>query len=100
MYFELDEAGQLLEIEKIETSSEIVSVDIPLIPDGSLRAKFAAVAGYDSTVRVLSLNPGEALRTVGVQATLALPESVLFLEVNNKTKKNKSEAAAHRRPCS
>ena len=34
-------------------------MDIPPIPDGSLRAKFAAVAGYDSTVRVLSLNPGE-----------------------------------------
>ena len=94
VYFELDEAGQLLEIEKIETSSEVVSVDIPPIPDGSLRAKFAAVAGYDSTVRVLSLNPGEALRTVGVQATPSPPESVLLLEVNNKTTKNKKASSS------
>ena len=83
-----------MEIEKIETSSEIVSVDIPPIPDGSLRAKFAAVAGYDSTVRVLSLNPGEALRTVGVQATPAPPESVLLLEVNNKNLKNKKASSS------
>lgn len=89
VYFELDEAGQLLEIEKVETSSEIVSVDIPPIPEGSLRAKFAAVAGYDSTVRILSLNPGEALRSVGVQATPSPPESVLLTEVNNNLKGNK-----------
>ena len=98
VYFELDEAGQLLEIEKIETSSEVVSVDIPPIPDGSLRAKFAAVAGYDSTVRVLSLNPGEALRSVGVQATPSPPESVLLLEVNNKSAKNNKKAGSSAPP--
>ena len=47
-----------------------------------MRARFAAVGAYDSTVRVLSLANEDCLQTVGVQALAAAPASLLMLHTS------------------
>ena len=79
VYFELDQTGALVEIEKIETSGDVACLTLPSVPDGALRARFAAVGAFDSTVRVLSLASEDCLQTVGVQALAAAPSSLLML---------------------
>ena len=82
VYFELDQTGALMEMEKIETSGDVACLSVPSVPDGQLRARFAAVGAYDSTVRVLSLANEDCLQTVGVQALAAAPASLLMLHTS------------------
>ena len=79
VYFELDQTGALVEMEKIETSGDVACLSVPSVPDGQLRARFAAVGAFDSTVRVLSLASEDCLQTVGVQALAAAPTTLLML---------------------
>jgi hypothetical protein len=43
-YFELDETGQLLEVEKKDMGQDITSIDIAPLPAGSLRSRFLTVS--------------------------------------------------------
>mmetsp|Transcript_4234 Transcript_4234/g.6990 ORF Transcript_4234/g.6990 Transcript_4234/m.6990 type:complete len:1205 (-) Transcript_4234:464-4078(-) len=79
VYFELDQMGQLLETEKKEMDDEVSCLDLAPIPEGLARCRFLAVGSYDSTVRVLGLNPEDALRGLALQAVPSIPESVLML---------------------
>lgn len=67
IYFEMDPIGQLLETEKKDTSSEISCMDVAPIPEGKLRTRFLAVGSIDSTVRIMSLDPGECLHGLALQ---------------------------------
>ena len=81
IYFELDSAGQLIEVEKLETSGDIACLDIGPVPDGALRNRFLAMGSYDGTVRVMSLNPDDCLQTLAVQALKgSAPSSLLVLQ--------------------
>lgn len=79
IYFELNATGQLLEVEKKEMSDEIASLGIAQVPEGRQRAPFVIVGCYDQTVRVLSLEPGEALKTKATQTVPAIPRSVMLV---------------------
>ena len=79
VYFELDQTGQLMEIEKLETSGDVACLHIGPVPEGLLRSKFLAVGSFDSTVRILSLGAEDCLQTMGVQALAAAPSSLLLL---------------------
>lgn len=81
LYFELSAqgGGMLLETEKRDLGSDISCMDVGPVLQGRLRSKFLAVGGYDNTVRVLSLEPGEGLKALALQAVASTPEGVLFL---------------------
>ncbi|GMH39601.1 hypothetical protein BSKO_07499 [Bryopsis sp. KO-2023] len=82
VYFEMDPIGQLLETEKKDTTSEISCMDVAPIPEGKQRTRFVAIGSIDSTVRVMSLDPGECLNALALQAVPAIPESLLFLSTS------------------
>lgn len=86
IYFELDQTGQLMEIEKLETSGDVACLDIGPVPEGQLRNRFLAVGSFDSTVRILSLGPDDCLQTVGVQALAAAPSSLLMLSTESESR--------------
>ncbi|MEW5303982.1 MAG: hypothetical protein WDW36_006625 [Sanguina aurantia] len=79
IYFELDQMGQLLEIEKKEMSEDVSAMDIAPIPEGRQRCRFLAVGSYDQSMRIISLDPGDNLKTLSTQALPSNPESVLML---------------------
>lgn len=81
IYFELSPqgGGMLLETEKRDLGSDISCLDVGPVLEGRLRSKFLAVGGYDNTVRVLSLEPGDGLKALALQAVASTPEGALFL---------------------
>eukprot|EP00197_Chlamydomonas_leiostraca_P002569 CAMPEP_0202858070 /NCGR_PEP_ID=MMETSP1391-20130828/754_1 /ASSEMBLY_ACC=CAM_ASM_000867 /TAXON_ID=1034604 /ORGANISM="Chlamydomonas leiostraca, Strain SAG 11-49" /LENGTH=642 /DNA_ID=CAMNT_0049536943 /DNA_START=87 /DNA_END=2011 /DNA_ORIENTATION=- len=79
IYFELDNMGQLLETEKKEMGDDVACLDIAPVPEGRARCRFLVVGCYDSTVRVLGVDPEDGLRGLALQALPALPETVLLL---------------------
>lgn len=79
IYFELNPSGQLLEVDKKEMSDEVSCLGIAEVPEGRQRASFVVVGCYDNTVRVLSLDPGEALKTKATQSVSAIPTSAMLL---------------------
>eukprot|EP00879_Flechtneria_rotunda_P016767 GHRR01017550.1.p1 GENE.GHRR01017550.1~~GHRR01017550.1.p1 ORF type:complete len:1036 (+),score=359.64 GHRR01017550.1:786-3893(+) len=79
IYFEMDHMGQLLELAKRDMDGDVSCLDIAPVLQGQLRCKFLAVGGYDSTVRMLSLEDGTQLRPVATQAVNSVPESLLML---------------------
>jgi len=79
IYFELDQMGQLLEVEKREMNENVTCMDVAPVPEGRVRCRFLAVGCADSTVRVISLDPEDNLKNVGMQALPSPPESALML---------------------
>lgn len=79
IYFELNPSGQLLEVDKKEMSDEVSCLGIAEVPEGRQRASFVVVGCYDNTVRILSLDPGEALKTKATQTVSAMPTSAMLL---------------------
>ena len=62
LYFELDAAGQLQETEKRDMAGDVACLDIGPLPEGQQRSRFLAVGSFDSSVRVLSLDPADTLK--------------------------------------
>jgi splicing factor 3B subunit 3 len=82
VYFELDAAsGSLIDVEKRDLGSEVACLDIGPVPEGRLRSRFLAVGAYDSTVRILSLDPDDTLQVLALQALNVAPESLLLLDL-------------------
>jgi len=82
VYFELDHGGQLNEFqERKEMGCEITALTLGPIPHGRLRTKFLAVAGTDSTVRMVSLDPEAGLQSLSMQALSAHAESLCLVEM-------------------
>eukprot|EP00850_Spirogloea_muscicola_P004391 SM000019S04935 [mRNA] locus=s19:136527:142578:+ [translate_table: standard] len=79
IYFEMDIQGQLQEIEKKEMAGDVACLDIAPVPEGRQRSRFLAVGSYDSTVRILSLDPDDCMQVLSVQALSSPPESLLLL---------------------
>jgi splicing factor 3B subunit 3 len=76
LYFELDAAGQLLEVDKKFIGKEIACIAIAPIPEGRLRTRFLAVADFDNTVRIFSLDPEDTLQSLSLQAVRFTPQSL------------------------
>lgn len=69
LYFEIDDAsGTLEETGRKDLGNEITAVDIGEITKGRTRCEFLAVAGWDQTVRILSLDPRNVFEQLAVQA--------------------------------
>jgi splicing factor 3B subunit 3 len=80
VYFELSAQGMLVEAERREAGGDVAALDVAPLEEGRARARVLAVAGFDSALRLLSLDPGEGLRPLATQALAANAESVLLLD--------------------
>jgi len=81
VYFELDAAGQLAEIDKRDMGQDVACLDIGPVPEGRARSRFLAVGSYDNTVKLLSLNPDDCLQMLSQQALPTQPESLCLVEM-------------------
>ena len=81
VYFELDAANMLSEVRKLAMPSEVVAVDLPPALPGKQRSEFAAVAGEDNIVRLLSLKPDNALNTLSTMALLDDAQSLCLAHI-------------------
>lgn len=79
IYFELDLSGSLMESEKRDMQDDVTCMDIAPVPEGRQRCKFLVVGSSDNTLRVLSLDPGDSLKVLAMQAVQAAPESLLLV---------------------
>ena len=61
VYFELDAAGMLMEVASKELGIAIACLDLGPVPRGRVGSSFLAIGGFDSTVRVLSLEQNSLL---------------------------------------
>lgn len=64
LYFELDAMGQLAETDKKEMGADVAALDVGPVPPGRQRSRFLAVGSYDSTIRVLSLDPADTMKVL------------------------------------
>ena len=85
IYFELDAIGQLIETEKQDMNAEVAALAVGPVPEGRQRSRFLAVSTFDSTVRVLSLDPADCLHVLALQAVPAVAESLQFLTASAST---------------
>ncbi|CCH46158.1 Pre-mRNA-splicing factor [Wickerhamomyces ciferrii] len=85
VYFEVDDRDRLIEYnERKELTSRIVSLSLGDIPEGRLRSPFLIVGCQDSTIRVLSTDPGSTLELLSLQALSSIPFDILTLSMNNQ----------------
>lgn len=80
-YFELDAAGQLMEMTSSDYGLEIACLDIGEVPEGRVGSPFLAVGFWDNTVRILSLDHSDLLKERATAALQARPESVCLAEM-------------------
>eukprot|EP01104_Vermistella_antarctica_P018274 TRINITY_DN670_c0_g1_i2.p1 TRINITY_DN670_c0_g1~~TRINITY_DN670_c0_g1_i2.p1 ORF type:complete len:1189 (-),score=349.07 TRINITY_DN670_c0_g1_i2:263-3829(-) len=80
VYFELDRAGLLAEISKVEMKHEISCLSIAPVPQGRLRSRFLAVGDWNNTVRILSLDPDDCLQSLSVQSVRAQASSLCVVQ--------------------
>lgn len=80
VYFELSVQGTLVEMERKELGGDISAIDVAPLVEGRQRSRFLAVGLYDGAVRLLSLDPGDGLRSLGTQIMGSIPDSILLLE--------------------
>jgi splicing factor 3B subunit 3 len=87
IYFELNQQGILVEIERKDMGQDIACLAIGSVPEGRIRSRFLAVGLYDKTVRIFSLDPEDCLQVLTRQAIPAEPESLTITEMNNGNEK-------------
>ncbi len=80
VYFEMTPQGNLVETERKELGGDVSSLSLGEIPEGALRNRYLAVGSYDKTVRVLSLDPEDNMKSLNMQALTETPESLLFID--------------------
>lgn len=81
VYFELDAAGMLMEVASKELGLAVACLDLGPVPQGRVGSSFLAVGGYDSTVRILSLDQASLLTQRSMLQLSARAESVCLAEM-------------------
>ncbi len=56
---------------------DVACLDIAPIPDGRQRCRFLAVGCYDSTVRILGVDPEDGLRALATQVSFDKPNGLM-----------------------
>jgi splicing factor 3B subunit 3 len=85
MYFEIDAAGQLVEMGAIDLGKEISSIDIGVVPAGRSRSMFLAVGCWDDTVQLLSLDPSDVLGRGPAFSVESRPTSLCLVEMTKES---------------
>ena len=95
VYFEMDSSGRLVEQTARSTmSSDIRCLAMGMIPEGRYRYPFLAVGCLDSTLRILSLEPGRLLESLTMQILPALPESLNLMVLEQAVSSSSSTTTA------
>ena len=53
------------ETDKKDMAGDVAAIDLAPVPEGRQRSRFLAVGSYDSTIRVLSLDPADTMKARG-----------------------------------
>ena len=85
VYFELDAAGQLMEMKTLDLQQEISCLDIGEVPEGLSRASFLVVGCWDDTIQLLSLDPVELLVPRSTMKLSARADSVCLVKMERKS---------------
>ena len=81
IYFELDSAGQLIEMGSIDLGKEISSLDLGVVPPGRVRSMFLAVGCWDDSVQLLTLDPADVLGKGPAFAVESRPTALCLVEM-------------------
>jgi splicing factor 3B subunit 3 len=81
IYFELDDAGQLMELGSIDMGKEVSALDLGVVPKGKARSLFLAVGCWDDTVQLLSLDPSDILGKGPAFPVDSRPTSLCLIEM-------------------
>jgi len=81
IYFELDAAGTLAEMDKKDMGHEVACLEIGAVPEGRQRSRFLAVGGWDNTIRILSLDPDDCMTVLAVLALPAQAEAAALVSM-------------------
>jgi splicing factor 3B subunit 3 len=84
IYFELDAAGQLMEMGTLDLGKEVSCLDMGVVPDGRVRSSFLAVGCWDDTVQLLSLDPSDVLAQRSALSLPARPDSVCLVQMTKE----------------
>jgi splicing factor 3B subunit 3 len=84
VYFEIDAAGQLVEMGMIDLGKEVSSLDIGAVPAGRARSMFLAVGCWDDTVQLLSLDPSDVLGRGPAFSVESRPTSLCLVEMTKE----------------
>lgn len=86
IYFELDSAGQLMEMgTSHDLRKDVSSLDLGEIPEGRLKSPFVAVGCCDDTVQILSLDSSDLLTQRSSKSLPARPDSVCLVHMARET---------------
>lgn len=85
VYFELDAAGQLMEMKTLDLQQEVSCLDMGEIPEGLARTSFLVVGCWDDTVQLLSLEPGDLLVPRSTMKLTARADSVCLVKMERKS---------------
>lgn len=81
IYFELDATGNLAEMDKKDMGHEVSCLELGSVPEGRSRSRFLAVGGWDTTIRILSLDPDDCMTVLAVLALPAQAESAALVSM-------------------
>jgi splicing factor 3B subunit 3 len=84
IYFELDVAGQLVEIGSIDLGQDVSALDIGMVPVGRARCMYVAVGCWDDTVQLLSLDPSDILGRGPAFKVESRPTAVCLVEMDRE----------------
>ena len=84
IYFELDAAGNLMEMANHDMGREVSCLDVGEIPPGRLKAPFLAVGCWDDTVQLLSLDAANLLSTLSTKSLPSRPDAVLLVRMERE----------------
>ena len=81
IYFEVDAAGQLMEMGTLDMGKDVVSLDIGVVPEGRARSQFLAVGCADCSVQIFSLDPADILNQRSAMSVPARPDSLCLVHM-------------------
>ena len=68
----------LQETDKKDMAGDVAAIDLAPVPEGRQRSRFLAVGSYDSTIRVLSLDPADTMKARRAHVS-AQPRATTFV---------------------
>jgi splicing factor 3B subunit 3 len=83
IYFELDDAGQLVELTNQDLGVEIACLDLGEVPAGRIRSPYLVVGTWDKNVQILSLDPNNLLQQLSTMSLPGIAESLLLTSMSH-----------------
>jgi len=82
-YFELNEAGSMVESAVHESGEDVKCLEIGALPAGRTRSNFLCVGTFSNTVEMLSLQADSKMKQLSLQALPDQPSSICLVYLEN-----------------